>query len=102
MKIDLTRVLRLRPFDESIDPPNAGLIYASSAVLTILVLSTIGAALGGLMLAIGGNSNSVRVLSLAVALSAITSGFEWMNGLKGRAKNQLFLCVVMCAVLISI
>lgn len=95
MKISLSGLLQLKPFDDSADARIAGKTYASSPLLAAgIVLS---AALGviALGLILFGQPYGVHVLGLCIAVSAVTAGLEWHFDLKARALNQLFATIVL-------
>jgi len=94
MRFDRSGLLRLKPFDESEDAAKAGSIYATSAVLTIGVVTSAVLALVALLLALTKNDVALLMLAVATAASGITAGFEWNAGLRARALNQLFCTVV--------
>lgn len=101
MKYWLTRLVRLKPFDESAETPRAGTIYANSVFFTIAIGASAFLAVTAFALALAGAKHAQEVLAGAVGLSAVTAGVEWHAGLKARALNQLFT-VVLAAFLFAI
>lgn len=94
MKKFISRLVNLKPFDETEDSKIANEKYINSNVLTLGILSSSFFSFAGFVLAVMHNKNALLLLSIAVGLSAITSGLEWSAGLKARASNQLFVCVL--------
>lgn len=88
----LQRVFLLKPFDESKDAKHANEKY--DKIIIVMVVGSFVLTVLSLILAVIKNEHAVAVLSVTICLSAITSGFEWSAGLKGRACNQLFVCVL--------
>lgn len=100
MKISIHGLLRLKPFDESADGLCHEKEYRRSPLMAAGIV--IGAALAvlSLILVIVGSEWGLKVLLLAVAVSAVTAGFEWHAGMKARALNQLFMVgIIMLAML---
>ncbi len=95
-------LVTLKPFDETRDEKIAGSIYASSTLLTLGILISSAFLFIGLISAIINSSYAPHALAVFICVSAITSGIEWMHGLKGRAKNQLFLCAFASAAMYAI
>ena len=99
MKINLPGLLQLKPFDESADALIAGKTYAASPALAAGVV--ISALLGVLALGLQffGHESAMPVLGLCIGVSAVTAGLEWHVNLKARALNQLFVTLVVTAVI---
>lgn len=94
MKCSLSGLLRLKPFDESEDGPNAGAVYAGSVFFSAVIVANGILSLSALALAIAGSNRALEVLTIAVGISAVTAGFEWHVGLKAKSLNQLFSVVL--------
>lgn len=100
MKFNAKDILKLKPFDESEEEKIAGSKYANSILLTIgILLSTGLIGLGGI-LAVAGSNHALDFLGIGVVVSAITGGIEWHSGLKAKACNQLFACLLFSLVII--
>jgi hypothetical protein len=97
VKITITGLLALKPFDEAAESARAGSTYANSVILTVGVVSSAALAFAAVAMALTGHRQAMLVIGVAIGVSAITTGFEWNAGLRARALNQLFGTVVFAA-----
>lgn len=96
MKFSLIGLVRLKPFEESVDGVRPGAVYAKSGFFTLAIL--LGAALNFVALGFAlarHPEEAIDVLCVAIAVSAVTAGMEWNSGLRARALNQLVVVLVV-------
>ena len=98
MRVSVTGLMRLKPFDESAERQAALKADTSMPFLGVGVVAGACLSLASFVLVLLDKQYALDVLALALSVSAVTAGLEWHAGLKANALNQIFSVVLVLLV----